>query len=412
MSTPVAVTGIGLASALGAGLDATWEALLAGRTARTTAVPAAGLYPGPRPAAAAALEDDLSDVPAFARRRLRALSRESLLVSRAGLLAWRDAGLDAARTAGGGPAPEEVGVVLGTAGAGLTGYLQVLHDGLTLGVDLVSPYAGPQGSLNAAVSDLAIAADAQGPVVTVTAGRCSGAEALTAAADLLRTGQAEVVLAAVVDVLDPLTLDAGAGRDADAPGPFAAGRTGALPGEAVVVLVLEDAGRARARGARVHAEVAAVRTGLGDPDDTDGRAAVRAVDAVLAEAGLGPGDIGLLSSSAAGCELVDRAEAHALHTVFGADTPVFAAGGALGDCAGATTLLQLALTARALDTDLTPPTPGAADRDPALPRLAVTAAPERRPGTTAALVLTTDRRPAAAAVLLRRPDTRAAAAGN
>ncbi|MEU6177757.1 beta-ketoacyl synthase N-terminal-like domain-containing protein [Streptomyces coeruleorubidus] len=413
MSTSAAVTGVGLATALGAELDATWEGLLTGRTAVTDVAAPEGLYPGRGPAPAAALADDLSDVSAFGRRRLRALSRESLLVSRAGLLAWRDAGLDA----GGAPAPEDLGVVLGTAGAGLTGYLQVLHDGLTLGVDLVSPYAGPQGSLNAAVSDLAIAADAEGPVATVTAGRCSGAEALTVAADLVRTGQAEVVLVAAVDVLDPLTLGAGAvheraegavdggvgGRSAHLPRPFAPDRTGHLPGEAVVVLVVEDAGRARERGARIHAEVAAVSTALGVTGDTDGEAAARAVDTALAAAGLVPGAVGLVCSSADGSGPVDRAEAHALYKTLGADTPVFTACAALGDCAGTTVLLQVALTAKALAVGEAPATAGLADWDPALPQLAVSDAPRRLHAATAALVLTSDDRPGASAVVLRVP---------
>ncbi|WP_405949693.1 hypothetical protein OG588_27900 [Streptomyces prunicolor] len=409
MSTSTAITGVGLATPLGAGLDATWEGLLAGRTAVTDVAAPEGLYPGTNPASAAVLSDDLSDVSAFGRRRLRALSRESLLVSRAGLLAWQDAGLDA----GGAPAPEDLGVVLGTSGAGLTGYLQVLHDGLTLGADLVSPYAGPQGSLNAAVSDLAIAADAEGPVVTVTAGRCSGAEALTVAADLVRTGQAEVVLVAAVDVLDPLRLGAGVaagavdggtgGRSARLPRPFAPERTGPLPGEAVVVLVVEDADRARERGARIHAEVAAVSTALGVIGDTDGEAAARAVDTALAAAGLAPGAVGFVCSSADGSGPVDRAEAHAVYKTLGADIPVFTACAALGDCAGTTTLLQVALTAKALAVGETPVTVGLADWDPVLPRLAVSDAPQRLPAATAALVLTSDDRPGASAVVLRVP---------
>lgn len=243
-----AVTGMALATALGPGLDATLEALAAGRTGFTPTAATDGLYPGEVKAPAGALADDLPDVPAFGRRRLRALSRESLLVSRLGTLAWQDAGFGADAA----PDPQETAVVLGTAAAGLSGYLQVLRDGLTLGPELVSPYAGPQGSLNAAASDLSIAAGAQGSIVTVTAGRCSGAHALTVAADYVATGQAEAVLVAAVDILDPLRLAADGG--------------GAPPGEAAVVFVVEDAGRARARGARVHAEIAAPSTLRGAVD--------------------------------------------------------------------------------------------------------------------------------------------------
>ncbi|MFI7354726.1 beta-ketoacyl synthase N-terminal-like domain-containing protein [Streptomyces avidinii] len=361
-----AVTGMALATALGPDLDATLEALAAGRTGITPTAATDGLYPGEVTALAGALEDDLPDVPAFGRRRLRALSRESLLVSRLGTLAWQDAGFEADAA----PDPQETAVVLGTAAAGLSGYLQVLRDGLTLGPELVSPYAGPQGSLNAAASDLSIAAGAQGSIVTVTAGRCSGAHALTVAADYVATGQAQAVLVAAVDVLDPLRLAADGG--------------GAPPGEAAVVFVVEDAGRARARGARVHAEIAGPSTLRGAVGG--GSAAVPAIGAALAAAGAAAGELSLVCSSAAGGRPADTpdgpqaaeaAEAAAVREAVGPDVPVHSPFGALGDCAGATTLLQVALTARYLA--------------------------DRGPGGGPALVLTTDGNGQAAAVVVRVP---------
>ncbi|MGW2041044.1 beta-ketoacyl synthase N-terminal-like domain-containing protein [Streptomyces virginiae] len=394
MSPTAAVTGIALASPLGGSLDATWEALLAGRTGFTSVTATDGLYPGVAKAAAGALADDLPDVPAFGRKRLRALSRESLLVSRVGMLAWQDAGFGP----GAVPDPEETAVVLGTAAGGLTGYLQVMRDGLTLGPELVSPYAGPQGSLNAAASDLSIAAGAQGSIVTVTAGRCSGAHALTVAADYVRTGQAQAVLVAAVDVLDPLRL--AAGERAGTPRPFGADRAGAPPGEAAVVLVVEDAARARARGARVHAEIAGVSALRGGADGAS--AAAPAVTAALAEAGVPAGDLSLVCSSAAGDPHTDRAEAFAVHGAVGSGTPVHSPFGALGDCAGATALLQVALTARALADRCAPPTAGRGAPDPDLPAVATADGPRDLAGGPA-LVLTTDAHGQASAVVLRTP---------
>ncbi|MFE1897175.1 beta-ketoacyl synthase N-terminal-like domain-containing protein [Streptomyces yangpuensis] len=394
MSPTAAVTGIALAGPLGGGLDATWEALLAGRTGFTQTSAAEGLYPGTVAARAGALADDLPDVPAFGRKRLRALSRESLLVSRVGMLAWQDAGFGPDTA----PDPEETAVVLGTAAGGLTGYLRVMRDGLTLGPELVSPYAGPQGSLNAAASDLSIAAGAQGSIVTVTAGRCSGAHALTVAADQVRTGQAQAVLVAAVDVLDPLRL--AAGERAGTAAPFGADRTGAPPGEAAVVLVVEDTARARARGARVHAEIAGLSTLRGGPDGAS--AAAPAIAAALGAAGVPAGDLSLVCSSAAGDPDTDRAEAFAVHGAVGTGTAVHSPFGALGDCAGATALLQVALTARALAERCVPPTAGHGRRDPQLPALATADGPRDLPGGPA-LVLTTDGHGGASAVVLRAP---------
>ncbi|MER6313592.1 beta-ketoacyl synthase N-terminal-like domain-containing protein [Streptomyces sp. NPDC001581] len=386
-----AVTGIALASPLGGSLDATWEALLAGRTGFTETAATDGLYPGPVRALSGALADDLPDVPAFGRKRLRALSRESLLVSRVGMLAWQDAGFEPATT----PDPEETAVVLGTAAGGLSGYLTVMRDGLTLGPELVSPYAGPQGSLNAAASDLSMASGAQGSILTVTAGRCSGAHALTVAADQIRTGQAQAVLVAAVDVLDPLRL---AGGPARAPRPFAADRAGAPPGEAAVVLVVEDTARARARGARVHAEIAGLSVLRGGADG--GSAAAPVIAAALADAGVRAGELSVVCSSAAGARHTDRAEAFAVYGAVGSGAAVYSPFGALGDCAGAGTLLQVALTARALAEGRTPPTAGLAGPDPDLPAVATSSAPRGLAGGPA-LVLTTDDDGQAAALVLR-----------
>ncbi|MFD9371642.1 beta-ketoacyl synthase N-terminal-like domain-containing protein [Streptomyces sp. NPDC060020] len=389
MTRSVAITGMTVTSSLGAGLDATWEALLGGSTAVATTTYGSGPYRGA--GFAAVLSSDLPEVPAFDRKRLRALSRESLLVSRVGALAWRDAGLDV----GGAPTPADVGVVLGTTTAGLDDYLRVLQDGVTHGPALVSPSSGPQASLNAVASELSVSARAEGSIVTVTAGRCSGSHALAVGADQVLTGAAEVVLVAAVETLDPTA----ARVDRPGTGPFSAEGGGAVPGEAVVVLVLESLRRARDRGARVLAEVPGWSTVRGDAgQDT----AVRAALAALREAGLDADDIGLVCSSATGSPGVDAPEARALHEVMGPSVPVFSPFGALGDCAGASGLVQLALTARALEAGLAPPTCGFTRWDPGLPTIGVAARAQQLP-LAPALVLTTDVGGQAAALVLRPP---------
>ncbi len=250
-------------------------------------------------------------MPAFGRRRLRALSRESLLASRVALLAWQDTGLDPAGVGAGGTDPqawaaEDVGVVLGTAAGGLTGYLRVLHDGLTLGPALVSPYQGPQGSLNAAASDLCIAAGAQGPVLTLTAGLRGRARADRGgrlAAHRPGPGRA--------GGRGGRTGPGAAGRRGGyrPPGAVRPGRAGSLPGEAAVVFVVEDAEQARARGARVHAEITGLDA-LRGPDAAE--TALRAIGRALAAAGPAADRIGLVVSSACGDEDTDRDEALAL----------------------------------------------------------------------------------------------------
>ncbi|MFD9622356.1 beta-ketoacyl synthase N-terminal-like domain-containing protein [Streptomyces virginiae] len=388
MASSVAITGISMVTSLGAGLNENWSALLQGSSKFTQVCYATDAYPGISTGYGASLAGDLAEIPAFTRRLLPTMSRESTLVSKLGYLAWQDA-----RLAKDAMPPQNVGVIVGTTSAGLDMYAGGLRDSLTLGPRKVRPAHTAQGSINAVASELSISARAEGHIATVTSERCSGTDALIVAADQILTGRLTIALVAAVDLLTPLSAES----SATTPKLFAEKPEEAPQGEAAIVLVVEDAEHARARGARIHIAISSWSTAHGgkDPSPT-----IRVMRSALQSAGLKPDEIGLVSSSAAGLRGVDDVEERAIHALIGMNTPAFSPFGALGNCNATTGLLQLAFTAQALRLSCVPPTSGLAHRPVSL----LPVSPQSQPfeGSTS-LVVTSDSLGHATAIVARTP---------
>lgn len=196
---------------------------------------------------------------------------------------------------------------------------------------------------------VAILHNAQGPNNTITESDVASLLAIGEAYRVLQRGLADFMLAGGGDSkINPLSMArqctfAQLSRRNDAPElacrPFDRDRDGGVIGEGGTVLVLEELGHARNRGARIYAEV----VGFGAAFDTDrsGAGVRRAVRAALADAGVGPDAIDHVNAHGVGTVGDDRAEARGLHDALNADVPVFAAKsyfGNLGAAAGATEL--------------------------------------------------------------------------
>jgi 3-oxoacyl-[acyl-carrier-protein] synthase II len=230
---------------------------------------------------------DLAALPEAVRARATRVERVTQLVLVAAGRALFAAGLEATD---GAPRPR-LGVVLGTAfGCFLTNaaYERRLLEG---GPVAASPRLFAATVSNAAAGELAIAYRLGGPSVTLTAGGASGLVALGHAADLLRAGRADALVAGGADALDDdlrRWLAAG-GLDPGRP-----------PAEGAAVLVLERAELARARGRALLGTVEGVAAGF-EPEPAGARAGeglAAAVAAALAEAGVAPSEVRALVSAA------------------------------------------------------------------------------------------------------------------
>ena len=341
------ITGCGVVSPLGTGLRPFWEGLVTGRSAvRSIAgFPAEDLEPH---AAAEVL-----DVPRTDPDRAGAFALE----------AARQAVADA-RLAPASIDPRRLAVALGTTLGGMQLFERWLDGEPVDGVERV-PYYAP-------AVRVARAFGCRGPVVTPQLACASGTQAIALAADWVRTGRADVVLAGGADLLcrfvvagfNCLRATAAEAR------PFDAARRGLVLGEGGAVVVVEEAGhaarrRARPRGAVLGVGAAADATHMTAPD-REGRGAARAIEAALADADLAPARIGFVSAHGTGTPYNDAMEAVAITRVFGPrNVAVNSIKGAIGHTLGAAGAFEAVLSLQVLAKGIVPPTVGLVTPDAA-----------------------------------------------
>ncbi|MBR7829829.1 beta-ketoacyl-[acyl-carrier-protein] synthase family protein [Actinospica sp. MGRD01-02] len=362
----VVVTGLGAVTPLGGDVASTWAALLAGESGIRDE--ADGLLSGaelPVTIAGSMAVDPADRMPAVRARRLDR-SQQAALVAAAE--AWADAGSPAAD-------PDRLAVAIGT---GIGGVKTLLQQDDVLerdGVRRVSPRTVPMLMPNGAAALVSIEYGARAGVYTPVSACSSGAEAIALGARLIRSGEADVVIAGGTEAaIAPLTiagfvqaaaLSRHKGDPASASRPFAADRTGFVLGEGSAVVVLESAEHAAARGAQVHAVLA----GAGIASDAfhitapapDGIGQITAIRKALGQAALGPGDVSHVNAHATGTPVGDVAEAGAIAEVFGDGIPVTAPKAALGHLVGAAGAVEALIAILSVEHDTIPPTRNLAD---------------------------------------------------
>lgn len=248
-----AITGIGVVSPIGCGREAFWTALVDGRSGvgPVDEPPPAGGVPTRSAAVRDLTARDFATSP-----QLRRMDRFSRLVVAASRMAVADAGLPLHRLA-----PEDIGVVVGSALGDISESAQYLERVFTKGPAAASPMMFPNLVLNAAAGYVAMEHGWTGANLTIAQAEVSGEQAILVGADLLRSGQAEVVLAGGADEIGSIvgeiyrragTLAGQRGGD-EWSSPYDAGHSGLVVGEGSAMLVLESYERARARGATVYA---------------------------------------------------------------------------------------------------------------------------------------------------------------
>jgi 3-oxoacyl-[acyl-carrier-protein] synthase II len=362
MTHRVAVTGIGIVSPLGIGVDAFWTNVLAERVAvRTiTRFSTAGY------ASTMAAEIDDFDPAAFiGGKRLRWTDRFSQFAVAATRLAIDDA---AFRVDGDGA---DTGVYVGSALGGLA-YADEQHDVFRAGgLEAVRPLLAISVFGGAATCNVAMEFGIRGPNVANGNSCASGAVAIGEAFRAIARGEIRAALAGGCEApLAPLiygaftVIRAMSTRNADPAGacrPFDRDRDGFVMAEGAAMLVLERYDDALARGARIYGEVAgygltndAFHMSAPQPEGTFNALAMRRA---LEEARLAPERVDAINAHGSGTVLGDRGEAAALRLVFGADVeriPLTATKGQHGHALGATGAWEAALALLAIERGTLP----------------------------------------------------------
>ena len=361
MRRRVAVTGLGAICAVGDGVPAMWSALRAGRSGIG---PIAGISTNRLSASIAAEVLGFDGAAHFDSRRLPLLDRSAQLALVAAREAMRQADLapDPAQAARRGAI---MAAVIGQSSLD-AGYLALYGEGASR----VHPLTVPRVMPNAPASHLSIEFGLRGPCYAVASACASGNHAIAAAADTIRAGRAEVILAGgadasiVVGVLK--SWEALRVLSTDTCRPFSRDRSGLVLGEGAAVLVLEDWDHAQRRGATILAEVAGSGMSADAADITapDIGGASAAMQGALDDAGLDAAEIGYVNAHGTGTRLNDRIESAALRRVFGRPPPVSSSKSMIGHCLSAGGALEAVATIMALRDGVLPPTAGFRETDP------------------------------------------------
>ena len=364
-----AITGLGLITPAGIGVADNWAKVIDGK-------------------AAAALDPELAELPVSISCRVPGFAADELGVpnhwqwdryAAFALVAAREAVRDAGLVPGEWPDESRVAVVIGS-GAGGTATLEQQHQALLAdGPSEVSPLTLPMGLLNMAAGQVAIELAARGPCFAPCSACASGASAIGIARDMIRLGQADIVIAGGAEApITPFYVSAFArmkalSRRPDpevASRPFDVGRDGFVLGEGAGVLVMESEEHARARGAEIRGRLlgygaSADAHHVTSPDPL-GRGARLAMRAALADAGVRPDEVGYINAHGTSTPMNDRAESAVIAELFPSRPAVSSTKGVTGHLLGAAGAIEAGYALLALRNGLIPPTANLTNPDPAI----------------------------------------------
>jgi 3-oxoacyl-[acyl-carrier-protein] synthase II len=374
----VVVTGLGLVTPLGTGVEATWEALVAGRSGvgRISRFDASALK-----TRIAAEVKDFDAQQWMDRKEARRLDLFVQYALAATEMALRASGLRIGEGHPSGYEPERVGVILGSGIGGLASAQEHHEKALRTGFDRLSPFFVLQILTNTAAGLVSIRTGAAGPNWAPVAACSTGAHAIGEALWSIRSGRTDAVIAGSAEAaVTSLSIGgfeamrALSSRNDEpqrASRPFDLGRDGFVLGEGAGVLVLEEAQHARRRGAPILAEVAGYAANadayhLTQPT-TDGARAASCMRMALEDAALNPEDIGYLNAHGTSTPLNDAHETRAIKRAFGVHANKLAVSSTksmTGHLLGAAGSVEAALSILALSRDMLPPTINQEQPDP------------------------------------------------
>ena len=389
----VVVTGLGATTPLGADVDSTWKAILAGQSGvRLLTEDWRELLPVHF--AARVATEPADQMERVEMRRLDRSEQFALIASRE---AWKDAG-----------SPDEIdkerlGVVIAS---GIGGVITLLDQFVNLnekGARGVSPHTVPMLMPNGPAANVGLELQAKAGVHTPVSACASGAEAIGYAYEMIKSNRADIIVSGGVEAaIHQLPMAGFAAMKAlstrnDDPArasrPYDRDRDGFVLGEGGGVLILEEYEHAKARGAKIYCEIGG--QGLSSDGyhiaapDPDGNGVQRAIKFALANSGLSTKDIVHLNAHATSTPAGDVAEANALRKALGADADhvaVSATKSMTGHLLGGAGAIESVFIVKALKDRLAPPTINIENLDPAVTVDVVRNTPRQLPaGDIAAL---------------------------
>jgi len=368
----VVVTGLGATTPIGGDVASSWSALLAG-TSGVRTLTEEWAKDIPVSIAGRVLVDPSEVMERVEMRRLDRSEQFAMIASRE---AWKDAGSPEVEL-------ERLGVVIASGIGGVTTLLDQYDVLKEKGARFVSPHTVPMLMPNGPAANVGLELKARAGVHTPVSACASGAEAIGYAMEMIRNNRADIIVTGGVEAaVHALPMSAFAAMKAlstrmDDPAgasrPYDVDRDGFVLGEGGGILVLEEYEHAKARGAKIYAEIAG--QGLTSDGyhiaapDPEGNGVRQAIAFALSDAGLTTRDVVHLNAHATSTPAGDVAEANALRTALGKDADhvaVSATKSMTGHLLGGAGAVESVFIVKALQDRMAPPTINIHILDPAV----------------------------------------------
>ena len=362
----VVVTGMGVVSPLGTELDVFWKNLLEGKSGIDRI---ASFDPSMYATQIAGEVRDFNPTPAFpSPKEVRRTDRYAQFGAYAAWNALKDSGLDLEKAN-----RDNIGVFVGSGIGGLTTVTEQHTILMQRGPDRLSPFMIPMLISNMASGIISMYHNLRGPNFATCSACATANHALGEAWRTIRMGDADVILAGGAEAtIVPIgiggfcamrAMSTRNGEPKKASRPFDKERDGFVMGEGSGVLVLEELEHAKARGARIYAEIA----GYGNTADAHhltapspgGEGATRCMRMALRNAGLNPEDVSYINAHGTSTPQGDIAETQAIKTVFGDHARklvVSSTKGATGHMLGAAGAVEMIVCIKSLHENIVAPT--------------------------------------------------------
>ncbi len=373
MSRRVVVTGMGVVSPVGIGLENFWTNLVEGKSGinKVTRFDVEDM-----PTKVAGEVKDFDPEKWMDRKESRHMDRFVQFAVAATKMAMEDAGWDQAKID-----LQRVGTVIGCGIGGVATFEEQKEVMMAKGPGRVSPFFVPMLIGNMAAGQLSITYGFEGPSYTIQTACASATNAIGEGLRMIREGLADQVVCGGTEA--PITPLAFAGfcsmramstekEDFQAAcRPFDRRRSGFVMGEGAGILILESLEQAQARGARIYAEL----SGYGCTSDAyhitspapDGRGAIRAMELALKDGGIKPEEVNYINAHGTGTGVNDPSETKAIKAVFGTAVSKLAVSstkGTTGHLMGAAGGIEAVAAVLTIEKDLIPPTINYGEPDP------------------------------------------------
>jgi 3-oxoacyl-[acyl-carrier-protein] synthase II len=348
----VAVTGIGVVAPCGTGREDFWKGLL-----------------GPAPEGLRKVVN-LDAAAVYGPKDIRRVDRFTQFAA----VAAEEAVSDAGGVAAIGADPDRVAVIVGTGVGGIETLEEQIQVRLERGPRRVSPFLVPMMMGNRGAADISMRYGFRGPCEATVTACAAGTHSVSNGARLVATGRCDVVVAGSAEAAMTETSLAGfsnmtALSSTGVSMPFDVKRDGFVMGEGGAILILEEYGRAVARGAKIYAEVLGAASTADAHHITapapEGTGAVTCMELALMDAGLTPGEVTHVNAHGTSTPANDLAESQAIVKVFGSPGPaVTSIKGITGHSLGAAGSLEAVALALSIERGFIPPTAGLERQDP------------------------------------------------